>query len=74
MKTCKFDMNINQVYQKRRPGGLFGKIFKVVSRYKRPIRQARIESVLIKENVKTVLVRIEGKVVKRHKIKHRVEV
>ncbi len=47
---------------------------KILSRYKRPTGTIQESALMVKENAKTVLVDFDGRIIKRHKVKHNVEI
>ena len=72
-----FTVNKNRMLIKRKKTFSYDSFtpgYKTSSSVKRPISTKRETGKLIKENAKTVLVQFDGIVIKRHKVKHNVEI
>ena len=74
---AQFRINANTSLIKRRKTGfdysLKKILYKIDSCVKRPVATTKESGILIKENSKTVLVYFNGSLIKRHKVKHAVE-
>ena len=75
--TATFTINENEIRHRTKNIGWNYQVMmpriKLISTVKRPIGTVRTTGVVIQENAKTVLVNMGGTIIKRHKVKHNVE-